>query len=131
MAFIRNANAAISCGTVAQGQNVTIRNASIILVDDTRDDLLLWTGTIQSPRTLVTSDPITIPTNDLVVEFPAGDVQNAAVKQALDDLISNYNTNFTILLGTGDMGNAGTSSQPAGSTGYVAATNVTLQTALT
>ena len=126
MAFIRN-GADIECGTVTSGNNVTITHASATLVDGSRSALVVWTGALNAQRTLVGDDPITIPAGDLVFQFPAGSqgITNTAVDQALDDLVANYDTNWTIRLGTGVMGAAGTTNEVTTS-GYTAATNQTL-----
>ena len=132
MSFLRNASA-INFGTVlSSGTPVSLTDISVVLVDS-GTEYLVFTGALSTPRTLVTDDPITIPINDLVIEFPAGELQNAFMKRMVDETIAG--NNFTIRLGTSSMGNAGTDNQPASSggsdTGYDPATGVTLTSALT
>ena len=116
----------IEFGTVSAGQSVTISHASIEIVDASKTNRLLWTGRLRADRALVETDPITIPAGDLDVEILPGVLQDAALVAIFGDGIATFDGDFTIRLGTGDMGNAGTTSQPAGATGYTAQTGVEL-----
>ena len=133
MAILTNDNTsgredAISFGTVAAGQTIVVSHASVVLVDDTNPSVLLWTGRLAANRTLVENDPINVPMGDLDIVIPAGSdgINDSALVAVLNEGIGEYSDNFTVRLGTADMGNAGTSNQPAGSTGYTAATNQVL-----
>ena len=116
----------IEFGTVNSGQSITVTHASVTIVDASKTDRLLWTGRLRADRALVETDPITIPAGDLDIEILSGALEDAALVAIFGDGIDTFDGDFTIRLGIGDMGNAGTSSQPASATGYTAQTGVEL-----
>ena len=124
MALLTNA-AVISFGTVSSGQNITVTHASVTINDGTLTDRLIWTGALAAQRVLVETDPIRLPIGDLDIEIPPGALEDQGITDILNEGIDQY-TSFTVRLGTGDMGSAGTGSEPLGATGYVAATGVSL-----
>ena len=126
MATMTNGSA-INFGTVARNQNVTITNAAVFLDHATRDDLLVWTGTLSAQRTLVTDDPISIPVGDLDFDFPSGAMEDNAIVQLLTDGVAVYTNHFKIKLGTGNMGAGdGTNNEVTSAIGYTQATGVEL-----
>ena len=116
----------IEFGTVSAGQTVTVSHASVEISDSSKTNRLLWTGRLRADRALVETDPITIPAGDLDIEILSGALEDAALVAIFGDGVDTFNQDFTIRLGTADMGNAGTTSQPSSSTGYTAQTGVEL-----
>ena len=117
MAYMTNTNAE-NFGTVAGGSNVVVSHASLILNFGETGVLLLWTGTLAATRTYVQGDPIELPAGALDINWPNGALQDAAVLEAIDDLIAAKAHGATLHLGTGAMGAAGTTNEVADS-GYL------------
>ena len=116
----------IEFGTVNSGQNITATHASVTIVSASKTDRLLWTGRLRADRALVETDPITIPAGDLDLEILPGALEDPALVAIFADGIATFDGDFTVRIGTADMGNAGTTSQPASATGYTAQTGVEL-----
>ena len=119
-------SADVEFGTVSAGQSVTVSHASVEIVDASKTNRLLWTGRLRADRALVETDPITIPAGDLDIEILSGVLEDAALVAIFADGVATFDGDFTVRLGTGDMGNAGTTSQPSAATGYTAQTGVEL-----
>ena len=115
MATATNTNAE-NFGNVA-GASVEITHASLTLTDSTKADRLLWTGALNTPRTLVLGDPMSLPMGDLDLDWPSGDFEDPPIKEALDLLLASYSTGVMMRLGTGAMGTAGTANEVT-DTGY-------------
>ena len=119
MAFLRNSNA-INFGTVQDGA-VTITDIAVYLNATT--DVMMFSGDLTTQRTLVVNDPITIPVNDLVVEFPAGTLENSFMLAMLNAMIGTGsgtgNATWNIALGVGNLGsNPGSLTNPVTDGGY-------------
>ena len=128
MALITNAGGAISFGTVASGQTVTVTNFSVTLVDGSLDNVVLCSGSLAANRTLVQGDPISFPQNDLDINIPAGTLNDAGLAVILQAGLDQYTggSGATVRLGTGSMGTGGTGNEVPGNTGYTAQTGVDL-----
>ena len=124
MANITN-NSAINFGTVANGAVIQLTHASATLVDSVKTNRVIWSGTVPN-RTLVERDPILIPVGDIDFGLPPGTLMDAWIVDVLTNGIGEYDGGFTIRLGIGDMGNAGTQNEVPGTSGYTAQTGVTL-----
>ena len=125
MALITNGSA-INFGMVNQGQSITVTHASVILSDDTKADIVLWTGSVNNQRVLVPGDPIQMPIGDLDIEIPPGSLVDASLVAILNEGAGDYNQNWEVRLGTAAMTATGKANQPDGATGYTAQTNQTL-----
>ena len=126
MAFLKNTSA-IEFGTATQTHSLT--HIAVILNASTA--VMMFSGALTTPRTLVSDDPITIPTNDLVVEFPAGTLENTFMVAMLTAMIGTGqgtgNATWNIHLGTGSLGtNPGSLTNEVSGGGYTAQTNQAL-----
>ena len=111
-ATVENFHSGVKTGAAGA---VTISHASVILNYGTSGTVLVWTGALNTSRTLVAGDPIQLPAGALDINFPPGNagVQDAAILAAWNALLADKTGGATVLLGTGAMGNAGTSNEVA------------------
>ena len=112
MAYLTNSQQE-NFGTVGGNANVTVTHASLIFDyggdsdGDDDDEVLLWTGRLAVARTFTPGDEIILPAGALDINLPNGDLEDAAVKLAWDQLIAYKVQNPTMLLATASMGSTG------------------------
>jgi len=105
-------------GTLTAGANITISHIAVIANYGIAGQQLLVTKALAASREYVAGDELILPAGALDMNFPNGEMADAAVKEAWDGWLAAKTGGLTALLGTGAMGTAGTTNEVAAGRGY-------------
>jgi len=105
-------------GTLTAGANITISHIAVIANYGVAGQILLVTKALAASREYVAGDELILPAGALDLNFPNGEMNDAALKEAWDTWLAAKTGGLTALLGTGAMGAAGTTNEVATARGY-------------